>query len=50
MKFTIWFFCILGAEVRPRMLLNMNANRPFMYYIRDRETNTIVFNGRIETV
>lgn len=28
----------------------LQADHPFVYFIRDRETNTIIFSGHIETV
>lgn len=30
--------------------LKFNANRPFFYYIRDTETDNIIFSGRFDKV
>lgn len=43
---------VLGVGIAPNAMpiLELNVNRPFMYYIRDTEADTIVFSGRIVTV
>lgn len=37
-------FGIMAISLPPQF----DVNHPFMYFIRDTETNTIIFSGRIE--